>query len=46
MPPHPRSRGWRYFATVGMSDSLVRAEGNIVREALTTFGFYLTNRRV
>jgi hypothetical protein len=29
-----------------MTDSLVRAEGKIVGEALTTFGFYLTNRHV
>ena len=46
MPPHPRSRAWRYFATVGAGDKLVRAEGNILPEALKTFGFYLANRHV
>lgn len=46
LPPHPRGYAWRYFATLGIDDSMIADERSKIAEALDNGLPYLSRRLV
>jgi hypothetical protein len=46
LPPHPRSLSWKYFATVGLDDSLVAAERAAIDASVRDGRPYISSRLV